>query len=636
MSDSKVHNFQAEVSQVLKLVVNSLYSHKEIFLRELLSNASDALDKLRFRALSEPELLEGETEYHIRIIPDVENNTVTISDNGIGMTEAELVDNLGTIARSGTREFLEKLQAAQAQKDVQLIGQFGVGFYSSFLVADRVDVVTRAAGQTQAFKWSSDAKESYTVEPAERAGHGTDVVLHLADDQKEYAQGYRLRHLISQYSDYIEHPIEMPKVKLSSEEDEEKKDDEPTAPEFERVNQAGALWQKSDKDVAKEQYEEFYKHLSHDWEAPMAYRHFKVEGTQMFAGLVFLPKRPPFDLFDSNATHGVRLHVKRVFVMDNCEELLPKYLRFVRGLVDSEDLPLNVSRELLQDSRAIRIIKKQVVNHALSMIEEVASERAEDYETFWRSFGAVLKEGLHYGADDKERLAKLVRYESSTTEGLTSLSDYVGRMKEGQTSIFYAVGPDRRLLENSPHLERLRKRGFEVLFMTDPVDSFAVAGIGEFEGKTLVSAMDDKLDLGDDGSEEEKAQRETDKKDAESLLGRFKSVLENKVSEVRASERLTDSPVCLVIPEGGVAPHIERLMRAHNQALPATKRILEVNPSHPVIAKLKRAHETDPESPAVADRIGLLYDQALIAEGSPVEDPAEFSKRLSRLMQAEL
>jgi molecular chaperone HtpG len=627
MSEAQVHQFQAAVSEVLKLVVSSLYSHKEIFLRELISNASDALDKLRFRALSEPDLLAGETEFRIRVIPNDDSRTLTISDNGTGMTEQEMIDNLGTIARSGTKDFVAKLQQAKADKgNLQLIGQFGVGFYSAFLVADRVDVVSRAAGSERAYRWSSDAKESFTIEPAERATHGTDVILHLNEEQKEFLQGYRLRELVGRYSDYLTHPIEMPKVKLS-----EEKAESPEL-EYERVNQEGALWQKAPKDVTETQYAEFYKHLSHDWEKPLAHRHFHVEGTQMFAGLVFLPARPPFDLFDQSAKHGVRLHVRRVFVMESCEELLPKYLRFVKGLVDSEDLPLNVSRELLQDSRAIKTIKKQIVSQTLAMIEEVAKDRPEDYKSFWKSFGAVLKEGLHFGVEDKERFAKILRY-ASTAEPFTSLTDYVSRMKEGQKAIYYATGNDLKLLEGSPHLERLKKHGLEVLLMTDPVDPFAMSGLTEFEGKPFANAMEENLELPEQQSAEEKEKQEATKKEAQPLLERFQAALGAKVSEVRVSDRLTDSPVCLVMPEGGVAPHIERMMRAHNQHFPESKRILEINPNHPVIVSLKSAHEADPNSTSVSDWIELLHDQALIAEGSPLPDPAAFSRRLSSLMQ---
>lgn len=623
MSEAKVRPFQAEVSQVLKLVVNSLYSHKEVFLRELISNASDALDKLRFRSLSDPSLLPEGSEFRVRVVPNKENKTLTISDNGIGMSEDELVQNLGTIAHSGSREFLEKLQQAQREDgNLQLIGQFGVGFYSAFLVAQRVEVLTRAAGSEQATRWSSDAKESYTLEAAERETQGTDVILHLGDEHAEFLEGYRLRELISRYSDYIGHPIEMPTLAT---------EDPKKEPEFERVNRASALWQRNPKEVDKERYEEFYKHLSHDWEAPLAHRHFKVEGTQMFAGMVFLPPRPPFDLFDRGSKHGVRLHVRRVFVMDDCEELLPTYLRFVKGIVDSEDLPLNVSRETLQDNRIVRTMRKQVINHCLAMIEELEKERPDDFAKFTKAFGAVLKEGLYFADEFKDRIAKLARFESSTETGMVSLSEYVARMKEGQKAIYYATGASRSVLENSPHLERLKKHGYEVLLMTDPVDTFAVRELQEFEGKPLTSAMDEKLDL-EEPSDEEKQKFEEEKKEKQPLLDRFRAVLDGRVSEVRASSRLTDSPACLVVPEGGVAPHIEQLMRSQNPEMPRTKRILEVNPSHPVISRIQQTYTQNPDNPEVEDWIQLLYEQALISEGSPVEDPSGFSRRLTKLM----
>jgi molecular chaperone HtpG len=448
----------------------------------------------------------------------------------------------------------------------------------------------------------------------------------LNEEQKEFAQGYRLRELVRRYSDYVGHPIEMPTVAT---------EDPKKEPVFERVNQASALWQRNPKDITSEQYEEFYKHLAHDWEGALAHRHFKVEGTQMFAGLLFLPRRPPFDLFDKDARHGVRLYVRRVFIMDDCAELLPAYLRFMRGLIDSEDLPLNVSRELLQDNRAVQVIRKQIVNHALGMLEELSAQKLDDYQLFWSKFGAVLKEGLHYSDDEKEkqRIATLLRYESSTHPGMTSLADYVSRMKENQKAIYYATGSSRMQLESSPHLERLRKHGYEVLFMTEPVDPFAVMGLREFDDKPLISAMDDHLELEDVPDDSDKEQRENEKKQAEPLFERFKQVLGEQVEEVRASDRLTDSPVCLVTPEGAVAPHIERLMRAQNPNLPKTKRLLEVNAGHPVIVGLTQALASDATQAHLNDWIGLLYDQALIAEGSPVEDPGAFSRRLSLLMQ---
>lgn len=613
--------FQAEVSQVLRLVVNSLYSNKEVFLRELVSNASDALDKLRFKSLSQPDLLPEGTEFRIRVEPDAEAKTLTISDNGIGMTEDDLANNLGTIAKSGTREFMEQLRAAQESGNTQLIGQFGVGFYSAFLVADRVEVVSRAAGSDKAYRWVSDGQDSYLVEPAERATQGTDIVLHVKDEASEYLKGWRLRELISRYSDYIGHPVEMPSVET---EDSKKES------QFERVNRASALWQRSPKDVSQEQYDEFYKHLSHDWEPPLAHRHFKVEGTQMFAGMVFVPKRPPFDLFDRQSKHGVRLHVKRVFVMDDCQDLLPVWLRFIKGVVDSEDLPLNVSRETLQDNKTVKIMQKQVVNNCLSMLEELAKDKNDEYLTCWKSFGAVLKEGFHFAPEHCERLAKLARFESTKADGVTSLDEYVARMKEGQKAIYYATGSSRALLVGSPHLERLKKHDYEVLLLTDPVDPFAIAGLPKYGDWELQSAMDDKLDLGET-TEDEKKQFEDDKKRTEPLMERFKQVLSNKVSDVRASSRLLDSPVCLVVAEGGVAPHIEQMLRAQNPDMPLNKRILEINPTHPVIERLGKGIDSA-GADWVEDWMALLYDQALIAEGSPIDDPAAFSRRLSAVM----
>ena len=629
MSEATTHSFKAEVSQVLHLVVNSLYSHKEVFLRELVSNASDALDKRRFEAVTHPEMAT-ESDLKIQLSADSAAGTLTISDNGIGMNAAELELNLGTIARSGTREFLDKMQKAREASDqgLQLIGQFGVGFYSAYLVADRVDVITRRAGEAAAYRWSSDAQSSFTIEPAERAEAGTTLVLHIKEDQKEFLNAGRLRELVRRYSDYIGHPIEIAVPPKPAKEGEPEAE---SATTFERINQASALWQRPASEVTEEQYTEFYRHLTHDFEAPLGHRHFKVEGTQEFAGLLFLPKRAPFDLYDPAAKHGIRLHVRRVFVMDDCAELLPNFLRFVRGVVDSEDLPLNVSREILQDSKLVRVIKKQVVNHTLAMIEELAGKDAEVFAKFWADFGAVIKEGIHFESEHRDRIAKIVRYESSTQAGLTTLGDYVSRMKEGQKAIYYATGTSRALLDASPHLETLKKRGYEVLFMTDGVDPFAVTSLNEFEGKPLVSAMDENLELGEEQlSEEEKATEAEQKKQAEPLVERFKAVLASKVGEVRLSTRLTDSPVCLVIPEGGMAPHIERLMMARQMGIPAQKRILELNPGHPLIQNLERRDKVEPGN--VAAWIELLYDQALIAEGSPLENPAAFAQRLTSLL----
>jgi len=619
MTEPTRHAFQAEVAEVLKLVVTSLYSNKEVFLRELVSNAADALDKLRFQGLSHPELLtEGET-LGIKLTVDSEAKTITIADNGIGMTESELGENLGTIARSGTREFAKMIEQARANSETapRLIGQFGVGFYSAFLVSDKVEVVSRAAGQAQAYRWVSDGKQDYTIEPATRETQGTSVILHVRGDMDEFLQEFRLRSLIQRYSDYISYPIELGVSKPDK------------APEFSAINKASALWQRSPKEVTDEQYDEFYKHLTHDWEAPRARRHFHVEGTQEFTGLLFLPKNPPFDLFDPSSKHGVRLHVRRVLVMEACEEVLPKWLRFIRGVVDSEDLPLNVSRETLQDSRIVKTIRKQVVNHGLTMLEELASEKAAEYRAFWEAFGPVLKEGLHFDPEEKKRIARLLRFATSHGDEPTSLEDYVSRMKEGQTDVYYAVGPTRKLLSASPQLESLRQKGFEVLYLTDPVDPFAISNLDEFEGKKLTDVMSADFKLPGD---EPTAANEEDAKASEPLFKRVQEVLGSRVSEVRASRRLADSPACLVVPPGGLPPFLERMLKARQMDVPEAKRILEINPEHALVTQLRRLHIVDPQSPKLVDWIELLFDQALLAEGSPVEDPARFARRLTQLM----
>lgn len=625
-SATTTHEFQAAVSQVLRLVINSLYSNREIFLRELVSNASDALDKRRFAGIAEPALLEGE-ELRIRISFDREKKTLTISDTGIGMGRDELVQNLGTVAHSGSAELMKRLAEMDEKKaDLSLIGQFGVGFYSAYLVADRVDVISRAAGADEAFMFSSDGKSTFTIGPAERAGRGTDVVLHVRDEHLELLDEHRLRGLVRRYSDYVGHPIEL-EIEATVGEGEEQR----TEKRWERVNSGNALWRRSARDVEATQYEELYAHLTHDWEKPLAHKHFHVEGTQLFYGLLFLPKRPPFDLFSADVHHGIRLHVKRVFIMDDCEELLPRFLRFVRGVIDSEDLPLNVSREILQDSRVVRTMRKQVVKRALDMVEELAGTDA--YAEWWGNFGAVLKEGLHFETDskDRERIAKLVRYESTRDEGLVSLEDYVKRMPLAQKAIYYVLGASKALVRNTPHLEVLRKRGYEVLYMTDPVDAFAVDGLREFDGKPLVSAMDADLTLDGEG-DAKTARKEADEKRLDPLLARFRAVLGEKVSEVRVSDRLTESAVCLVQPKGGLPPYLARILRAQHADVPPERRALELNPAHPLVESIAKLHERAPEDPQLTEWIEVLYDQALLSEGSPVEDPARLVKRMTSLL----
>lgn len=625
------HKFEAEVSQVLRLVINSLYSNKEIFLRELISNSSDAIDKLRFEAITQPELLGDDSEFKIRLTPDAENKTLTIEDNGIGMTREELITNLGTIAHSGSRAFLEGLEKAAeaAQKgDVQLIGQFGVGFYSSYLVADRVEVITRRAGEDDAWSWSSDARDGFVVEPAEYEGRGTRIVLHLKEDQNQFTQDWTIRNLVSRYADYVSHSIELP---VEHQEPGEEGEEPKVEMRWEQINEASALWQRPISEISDEQYNDFYKHQNADYEEPLTRTHFRLEGTQQFTGLLFLPARPAHDLFDPNGQHGVRLYVKRVFIMENCEDLVPRWMRFVRGVVDSDDLPLNVSRELLQDSRAVRVIQKQVVKKVIQMLENFASEDEEKYLQFWDGFGRVLKEGLHFSPENAAKLMPLLRYKSSNVEGFTSLADYVSRMPEGQSKIYYALGQSRAMLEGSPNLEGLRKKGYEVLFMTDGVDQWSVMGLSEFEDKPFVSAMSEELDLNE--SEEEKQALEEKAKTFSVLTQRFASVLDERVQEVRVSERLDESPVCLVVPEGGVHAHIERMLRANDQSVPESKRILEVNPDHVLIKNLNMLHEKNPEASKVSQWIEMLYDQALLTEGSPIEDPMGFARRMTMMME---
>jgi molecular chaperone HtpG len=630
-ASAKTHKFEAEVSQVLSLVINSLYSNKDVFLRELISNAADALDKLRFEGIQKPQLLPADYQPKIRVIPDEKAKTLTLWDNGVGMSDVALAKDLGTVARSGSKELVERLRNAEQKHDLKLIGQFGVGFYSGYLVADRMEVISRAAGADQAYKWSSEGHDTYSIEPAERAEVGTSVILYLKPEHEDYAREWRLRELVERYSNFISYPIELSVTRREK--------DKPEEVRFETINKASALWMRPEKDISEEEYTEFYKHLTHDFEAPLARTHFHVEGTQMFTGLLYLPKRPPFDLGNPELKHGVRLYVRRVFIMENCEELLPRWLRFVRGVIDSDDLPLNVSRELLQDSSNVRTIKKQVIRRVLDQLTKLATERPEEYLDFWQKFGPVLKEGLHFDASYADKIAPLLRYESSANKGLTSLADYVKRMPEGQTKIYYAQGPSTALLLASPHLEALKKRGYEVLFMTHGIDQWAIEGLREFEGKSLVDAMheDGHLDAAADDKQDEAKQDEeksANNKTFEALLARAKQVLEAQVSDVRLSERLTDSPACLVVPRGGMPAHIERLLRAHQQDMPEQKRILELNPTHPLISRMNHVLAAEGESTQLSEWIELLYDQALLIEGSPLPDPARFSQRLIALLQA--
>ncbi|MBX3259698.1 MAG: molecular chaperone HtpG [Labilithrix sp.] len=625
------HAFQAEVGRVLSLVINSLYSNKEIFLRELVSNASDALDKLRFRALTEPALLEGEPELVIRLRVEPDAKALVIEDTGIGMTEAELVENLGTVAKSGSAAFIEKLEAG-AKKDVSLIGQFGVGFYSAYLVADRVEVVSRAAGSGAAWRWTSSGRDTFEVEPAERAARGTEIRLFLKDEHAELLEPWRLRDLVRRYSDYVAYPIEL--EAREKKDDGDKGDGEAAAPKRETINRGRALWQRPKNEITDEQYEELYKHLTHDWEPPVARTHFRVEGTQEFVGLFWIPKNPPFDLDDPRKQRGVRLFVKRVLVMEDCEAILPQWLRFVRGLVDSDDLPLNVSRELLQESAALRTIKKQVTKRALDLLDELAADKPEDYKAVWSAFGRILKEGLAVDPEWKERIAKLSRWPSTyapaegASDALVSLDEYVGRMKEGQEAIYYVTGESREALSGSPHLEALRARGFEVLLMTDAVDTWAAEGIGEHGGKKLVNAMRAEVKLPED--EEDKTKEAA--KELEPLVAAAKKVLDGKVRDVAVSSRLRESPACLVLAGAAMPAHLEKLLARSGKEVPKGQRNLELNPTHPAVKALATLAAKDAADPKLADWVTLLYEQSLISEGSPVEDPNGFAKRMTALL----
>ena len=621
--------FQAEVKQLLQLMIHSLYSNKEIFLRELVSNASDACDKLRFEALNNGALYGDDSELKIRIAFDKAARTITISDNGIGLSREDAVQHLGTIAKSGTREFFSALTGDQA-KDANLIGQFGVGFYSSFIIADRVTVISRRAGlpADQAVCWESTGEGDYTVEMVDKATRGTDVILHLRDGEDEFLSGWKLKSIIRKYSDHITLPILMKK--------EEWKDGEQvTTDEDETVNQANALWARAKSEIDDEQYKEFYKHVAHDFEDPLCWTHAKVEGKQEYTQLLYIPARAPFDLWDRNARHGIKLYVRRVFIMDDAEKLMPLYLRFVRGVVDSADLPLNVSREILQESKDIDNIRSGCTRKVLSMLEGLAnSEDAADkekYAKFWEAFGAVLKEGVGEDFANKERIAGLLRFASTHGDGdqqVVSLADYIARMKEGQEKIYYVTADTFNAAKNSPHLEIFKKKGIEVLLLSDRVDEWVVGHLTEFEGKALQSVAKGGLDLGKLEDEAEKKEAEKAADEYKELLEKVKSALGDKVKDVRVTYRLTDSPSCLVSDEHDPSGNLARLLKAAGQKAPDVKPILEINPQHPAVMRLKY------EEARFDDWAALLFEQATLAEGGQLDDPAGFVKRINDLMMA--
>ncbi|CCJ47825.1 molecular chaperone HtpG [Bordetella parapertussis] len=625
-SASETLGFQAEVKQLLHLMIHSLYSNKEIFLRELVSNASDACDKLRFEAIDQPGLLDGDGELAIRVDYDKAARTITISDNGIGLSRDEAVANLGTIARSGTREFFSQL-TGDKQKDAQLIGQFGVGFYSSFIVADKVTVLSRRAGlaANEAIRWESDGQGEFSIAPAEKAGRGTDVVLHLRADEDELLNGWKLREILRRYSDHISLPIRMAKEDWDAEKGEQVKGDE-----LETVNQANALWTRNKSDIADEQYREFYKTVSHDYDDPLAWTHNRVEGRSEYTQLLYVPKHAPFDLWDRDARRGVKLYVKRVFIMDDAEQLLPSYLRFVRGVIDSADLPLNVSREILQESRDVRAIREGSAKRVLSLLEDMAENKAEDYATFWTEFGQVLKEGTGEDAANRERIARLLRFASTHDGGqaqTVSFADYVGRMKDGQDKIYYVTADTFTAAANSPHLEIFRKKGIEVLLLSDRVDEWMLSYLREFDGKSLVSVAKGGLDLAELADEEEKKRQSEVAETFKPLVERLQQALAEQVKEVRVTQRLVDSPACVVVGQNELSPHLLRMLKAAGQEAPEVKPVLEINPDHALVARIRDASDAE-----FGDWAALLLDQALLAEGAQIADPAAFVKRLNGLL----
>ena len=621
--------FQTEVKQLLHLMIHSLYSNKEIFLRELVSNASDACDKLRFEALNNVALYGDDSELKIRISFDKTARTITISDNGIGLSRDEAIAHLGTIAKSGTKEFFSALTGDQA-KDAHLIGQFGVGFYSSFIVADKVTVISRRAGveAAQAVCWESAGEGDYSIEMVEKAGRGTDVILHLREGEDDFLNAWKLKSIIRKYSDHITLPIVMKK-----EEWDKDKGEQVVTDEDETVNQANALWARSKSDITDEQYTEFYKHVGHDFEDPLCWTHAKVEGKQEYTQLLYIPGRAPFDLWDRNARHGVKLYVRRVFIMDDAEKLMPLYLRFVRGVVDSSDLPLNVSREILQESKDIDNIRNGCTRKVLSMLESLANgddaADKEKYSKFWESFGSVLKEGVGEDFANKDKIAGLIRFASTHGDGdkqIVSFADYIGRMKEGQEKIYYVTADSFNAAKNSPHLEIFKKKGIEVLLLSDRVDEWVVGHLTEFEGKQLQSVAKGGLDLGTLEDEAEKKEAEKAADEYKELLEKVKAALGDKVKDVRVTYRLTDSPSCLVSDEHDPSGNLARLLKAAGQKAPDVKPILEINPQHPAVMRLKY------EEARFDDWAALLFEQATLAEGGQLDDPAGFVKRINDLM----
>ncbi|MCR9184918.1 MAG: molecular chaperone HtpG [Halieaceae bacterium] len=622
--------FQTEARQLLHLMIHSLYSNKEIFLRELISNASDAIDKLRFAALADDALLEGQGEFAVRVDVDKDANTITISDNGIGMSRDEVIENLGTIAKSGTAAFLENLSGDQ-KKDSQLIGQFGVGFYSAFIVADRVEVHTRKAGaeNDSGVLWESHGEAEFTIEARSKDSRGTTITLFLKPACSEFADDWRVRSVIKKYSDHISVPVMMLESAAGNEADEESAE-EAAEPEYKPVNEATALWTRARTEISDEDYAAFYRHVSHDFDEPLTWSHNKVEGKQEYTSLLYIPRRAPFDLWNRDMNRGLKLYVQRTFIMDDAEQFLPLYLRFVKGVVDSNDLPLNVSREILQQDSAVDAMRSALTKRVLDMLAKLAKKEGDDYANFWKEFGQVLKEGPAEDFNNREKIAGLLRFSTTHTdqpEQNQSLADYVGRMQEGQEKIYYVVAENFNTARKSPHLEVFRKKGIEVLLLSDRVDDWLMNQLQEFDGKKLQDVARGALDLEDD-SEEAKAEQEKLKETSEALVERLGSVLGDAVAEVRASTRLTESPACLVVGDFDMGAQMKRIMEAAGQPVPDSKPILEINPSHPLLQML----DAEQDEARFGDLAHVVLDQATLAEGGQLEDPASFVSRLNSLL----
>ncbi|MBW2519507.1 MAG: molecular chaperone HtpG [Deltaproteobacteria bacterium] len=627
MSVSK-RKFKAEVNKILDLMIHSLYSHKEIFLRELISNASDAIDKARYLALTEKTINPTGDEWQIELIPDTEAGTLTVRDNGIGLTRDEAAEELGTIAHSGTKEFLKLLESNKVKDNPELIGQFGVGFYSAFMVADQVTVLTRRADAAadEAVRWKSDADGSYTLEDITKNTRGTDVILHLKEDEKKYLEEWELRKVVKQYSDFIEYPVVMNVTRSQPDSDDKEKMIEKT--ELETLNSRKAIWIKDKSEVSEEEYQEFYKHITHDFKEPARTIHYRAEGTTEFSALLYLPKERPFDIFYQDYKIGPTLYVRRVQIMDHCEAMLPPYLRFVKGVVESADLPLNVSREILQDNKVVNVIKKNITKKILDTLAAMKNEDLEAYTAFYEQFGRILKEGIHHDFERRDTIAELLLFESTKTEPgkKITLDEYVKRMASEQKEIYYMTGPDRATAESSPYLEVFKEKGLEVLLMTDDIDDLIISSLGQYQEKGLQSAIKGDLDLGDGVKKEEKQKEFSD------LLALMKEQLKDVVGEVRVSGRLKDSAVCLVAGEHDLDPQMEKMFRAMGQNVPKGQRSLEVNPDHPLITKMQALFTADAKNERLKEYVDLLYDQALLLEGDRPRDPVAFAKTMSKLM----